>query len=317
LVGLFILFGFANKPYDSKLPGPQLDEPERHAVEGMMRLGRQLNESAPGVAEWEGLGRVKLPTKGDDAPASARDLVRAAQRLEESHMLDRMLQMQGVVDPRYNYMLLNLLAITVMWFGCNNAAKEIVKEEAIYGRERAVNLGIVPYLGSKFLLLSVVSALQTLLLLGVVFGGLYLLHLAFGHAMPWPGYRLGFAGEFGVMTLLAMVGVAAGLLLSACVTSPDRATALLPYVLIPQIILSGGLLPVRHEPLRALAVTLSPVYWAYRGVHRGATSLPAELPMHMDYDDSVWIACAALGVQMVVLLGLTAWFLRRKDVGRG
>jgi len=36
----------------------------------------------------------------------------------------------------------------------------------------------------------------------------------------------------------------------------------------------------------------------------------------MDYDDSVWIVCAALAVQMVVLLVLTAWFLRRKDVGR-
>ena len=34
-----------------------------------------------------------------------------------------------------------LVSIIVLWSGCNNAAKEIVKEEAIYGRERAVNLG--------------------------------------------------------------------------------------------------------------------------------------------------------------------------------
>ena len=33
----------------------------------------------------------------------------------------------------------------------------------------------------------------------------------------------------------------------------------------------------------------------------------------MNYDDSVWIACSALGVQIVVLLLLTAWFLKRKD----
>src|SRR5262249_21216390 len=204
-----------------------------------------------------------------------------------------------------------------MWFGCNNAAKEIVKEEAIYGRERAVNLGIIPYLGSKFLVLSVVSAVQTLMLLGLVFGGLYLLHLAFGHAMPWPGYRLRFAGEFGVLALLSMVGVAAGLLLSACVSSPDRANALLPYVLIPQIILGGGLLPVKDEPLRGLAMTLSPVYWAFRGIHRGANKLPAALPMQRDHPDDVTLVCVALVVQMVVLLGLTAWFLRRKDVGRG
>ena len=189
-------------------------------------------------------------------------------------------------------------------------------QEAIYGRERAVNLGIVPYLGSKFLLLSVVSALQTLLLLGVVFGGLYLLHLAFGHALPWPGYRLGFAGEFGVMTLLAMVGVAAGLLLSACVTSPDRATALLPYVLIPQIILGGGILPIHSGPLHAAAVLLSPAYWGFRAVRRGATTLPADLPFTMSYNDSVGLACLALALQAVALLVLSAWALRQKDVHR-
>ena len=60
-------------------------------------------------------------------------------------------------------MLLSIVVIAVLWFGCNNAAKEIVKEEAIYGRERAVNLRILPYLGSKFLVLGVIAALQTLL----------------------------------------------------------------------------------------------------------------------------------------------------------
>jgi ABC-type Na+ efflux pump permease subunit len=165
--------------------------------------------------------------------------------------------------------------------------------------------------------LSVLSALQALLLLGVVNGGLWLCHLAFGQQMPAPEYRLDPVREYGVMALLSMVGAAAGLLLSACVNSPDRANTLLPYVLIPQIILGGGLISVTREPLHGLAMVLSPVYWAFRGVHRGATTLPADLPFHMDYDDSLWIVCAALVVQMVILLGLTAWFLRRKDVGRG
>ncbi len=220
-------------------------------------------------------------------------------------------------DPRYTYMLLNILAITVMWFGCNNAAKEIVKEEAVYGRERAVNLGIVPYLASKFLVLSVISAFQVLLLMGIVYGGLWVLHALFGHALPHPDYHLDYPAQFGVLALLSTVGVAAGLLMSACVSSPDRANALLPYVLIPQIILGGGIIPIHTEPLRSLAQILSPVYWAYRGIHRGATTLPEDLPMHMDYNDSVWIVCTALVVQAVVMLGLTAWFLRRKDVGRG
>ena len=34
----------------------------------------------------------------------------------------------------------------------------------------------------------------------------------------------------------------------------------------------------------------------------------------MTYDDSVWICCVALAVQTAVLLLLTAWSLRRKDL---
>jgi hypothetical protein len=49
-------------------------------------------------------------------------------------------------------------------------------------------------------------------------------------------------------------------------------------------------------------------------MRRGATTLPAIVPAHMDYDDSPWLACAVLVVQIVVLLLLTAWFLKRKDV---
>src|SRR5205807_3013473 len=135
------------------------------------------------------------------------------------------------------------------------------------------------------LLLSVVSALQALLLLGLVFGGLYLLHLCFGHPLPWPDYRLGFAGEFGVMALLSMTGVAMGLLLSACVNSPDKANALLPYVLIPQMLLGGGFLPIRGK-MFWLAAVGSPVYWAYRAARRGGNKFPESFPYFVDYRDA-------------------------------
>src|SRR5262249_21684171 len=139
-----------------------------------------------------------------------------------------------IVNPRFTYMLLFIVVISILWFGCNNAAKEIVKEEAIYARERAVNLGIVPYLCSKFVVLTVISAVQTLLLMVVIYGSLEVLQATLGWPAPSPLYRLAYLPQFGVLVLLSMTGVALGLLLSACVTSPDRATTLLPYVLIPQ-----------------------------------------------------------------------------------
>ena len=118
---------------------------------------------------------------------------------------------------------------------------------------------------------------------------------------------------FGVLVLLSMNGVALGLLLSACVSTADRANALLPYVLIPQLILGGGFLKVTEGPLYWLAMALSPVYWAYRAVHRGASHLAANFPGHVDYEDRLTLPCAMLVAQTVVLLLATAYFLRRKE----
>jgi energy-coupling factor transporter ATP-binding protein EcfA2 len=59
-----------------------------------------------------------------------------------------------------------LLAISSVWFGCNNAAREIVKEKAIYVRERDVNLQTTAYVVSKFAVLCGISFLQVFLLSG-------------------------------------------------------------------------------------------------------------------------------------------------------
>jgi hypothetical protein len=153
--------------------------------------------------------------------------------------------------------------------------------------------------------------------MGIVYGTLEILHLTLGHALPPPMYRLDYPAQYGVLLLLAMTGVAVGLLLSACVRNPDRASTLLPYVLIPQIILGGGVIKVEQEPLRAIAHLASPAYWAFRGVRLGETELPADFPWHVDYNDSLWLTCGALAAQMLLCLFLAGWFLRRKDVNRG
>ena len=217
------------------------------------------------------------------------------------------------ISPRYTYMLLFILVVIIVWFGTNNAAKEIVKEEAIYGRERAVNLGILPYLASKFLVLSAITTFHVFTLMAVMYGSLELLHWLGNYAVPSEEHMLTYLPQFALLSLLGMTGVALGLLLSACVATPDRANALLPYVLIPQLILGGGFLDVSHGLLYYLAAVLSPVYWAFRGVHLNANRLPEGFPQRVEYADNVWVPCLALVVQMVVLLGLTAWFLKRKE----
>ena len=46
--------------------------------------------------------------------------------------------------------LLFLLAVSCFWFGCNTAAKELVKERVIFLRERDFNLRVGGYFASKF-----------------------------------------------------------------------------------------------------------------------------------------------------------------------
>jgi ABC-type multidrug transport system ATPase subunit len=289
----------------------------------VLLLRRLLSKdlSAPETAALQET-RLKFDVDGETVSVSAAALVRAARQVQQAKIPERLLEAEGSVvpykqgvNPRFSYILLFILSMIVLWFGCNNAAKEIVKEEAIYGRERAVNLRIAPYLASKFLVLSVVTVLHAGLLMLVLYGTLELLARALpGHSVPPPEHMLGYPAQLGVFVLLSMVGVALGLLLSACVSSADRANALLPYVLIPQMILAGGILSVESGALHVLAVTLSPVYWAYRAIHLGASELPADFPGYVAYEDGLRLPCLALAAQAAALLALTWWFLKRKDV---
>ncbi len=61
--------------------------------------------------------------------------------------------------------ILFILAFATVMFGTVNGYREIVKEAPIYRRERAVNLGILPYMFSKLVVLGFLSVLQSLMLL--------------------------------------------------------------------------------------------------------------------------------------------------------
>lgn len=307
IVAVFILLGFLNSPYDEKILAPRKMEPgEREMLVWLQKLTQAGYDKLTPEQKAE---LEKIDSKG--YVGKFVELMKELPNTKGPVVSDRF-----IVNPRYTYMLVFLVVIVVVWFGCNNAAKEIVKEEAVYGRERAVNLGILPYLASKFLVLSAISIFQTVLLMLVIYGTLEASHSYLGWTVPHAAYRLDYLPQFGVLAALAMAGVALGLLLSSCVNSPDQASALLPYVLIPQILLGGGILTISEGPLYYLAVLFSPTYWGYRAVQRGATSLPPDFPWHMDYDDSVWIVLVAMALQTALLLGATTLFMRKKDVYR-
>ena len=175
-----------------------------------------------------------------------------------------------------------LLATAAIWFSTNNAARDISSEQTFLSRERLAGIKLTPYLTAKYLPQLVLGWLQMLLLLFLVWispgnirNGNF--NEAFAGIVPF--------GEAAIIFLAATAaGAACGLALSAAVKSERQATVLLPYVLLPQIILGGALVPTvltgtLSGCLRTIAGAIMPLNWVYRGLRRGEAALPAVYPL--------------------------------------
>jgi ABC-type multidrug transport system ATPase subunit/pSer/pThr/pTyr-binding forkhead associated (FHA) protein len=165
----------------------------------------------------------------------------------------------GSNQPRdFPYFMLALVAI---WFGTSISAREIIRERAVYNRERMVNLGLLPYVGSKLLVLSVIVGLQCVLL----FGTLKIFHYAGMMKLP-PDSVSDTLAQLLVMILTGMVGIALGLFISSVVKTSEMATSLVPLILIPQILFSG-LVGVPSGVARVIGVAM-PATWSFDEIKR-------------------------------------------------
>ncbi|HEU5480416.1 MAG TPA: ATP-binding cassette domain-containing protein, partial [Candidatus Tumulicola sp.] len=114
------------------------------------------------------------------------------------------------------------VVVSCIWFGTSNAAREIVTERAIYLRERMVNLGLVNYVLSKYVLLTFFCVVQCAVLLAIVF-----------FSLGFSGGPMAFLMELGNLIALGMNATALGLMISSLVASAEAAMALTPIALIP------------------------------------------------------------------------------------
>ncbi len=147
------------------------------------------------------------------------------------------------------------LVVAAVWFGTSNAAREIVSERAIYMRERMVNLRLVNYVFSKFLLLSLFCVIQCTVLLAIVF-----------FALGFNGGPQAFLISLVTLIATAVNSVGVGLLLSTLVSSSEAAMALTPIALIPQVVLGGLMVPMTTNPLLQWPMYAMPARWGFQGV---------------------------------------------------
>jgi len=152
-----------------------------------------------------------------------------------------------------------VLALVSLWFGTSVAAREIIRERAVYKRERMVNLRLLPYVGSKIFILMLIVGLQCLLL----FATLKILDVT--RLMSFPG---AYGGLFHlvVMIVTSLVGISLGLFISAVVKTSEMATSLIPLILIPQILFCG-LVGIPTGMSKVVGVVM-PATWSFDEMKR-------------------------------------------------
>lgn len=144
-----------------------------------------------------------------------------------------------------------ILALSVIWFGCINSVRELVKELPIYLRERSVNLGIAPYIMSKIIPLTIICFVQCLLLLAVL--QLFIVI---------PGDLI---SRFIVLFATGVAATTMGLSVSAFVSSNDKAMTMIPMLLVPQIILAGAVVKLEGAALWIAKSTMIS-YWGFEAM---------------------------------------------------
>ncbi|HJT56431.1 MAG TPA: FHA domain-containing protein [Ktedonobacteraceae bacterium] len=205
-----------------------------------------------------------------------------------------------------------ILSFASIMFGCINSAREIIKEVHIYQRERTVNLGIMPYLFSKIVVLGVLCLLQCAVLLAIMS---LAAHFYAGIILPaiWEVYI--------TLALTSLAGVMVGLTISALVHNNDQAMSFIPLLLIPQVIFSGSMFALKGIPLQTFGALFS-LRWSMAALGSilnlegngdkvfGTCAACNTYQHNAHYLLITWLALIA---SILVLALFTACFLKRKD----
>ncbi|NJO40873.1 MAG: ATP-binding cassette domain-containing protein [Cyanobacteria bacterium RU_5_0] len=224
-------------------------------------------------------------------------------------------------DPTLAPLALRVLFVftcAAIWVGLSGSLQEIVKEAAIYARERLVNLGLTAYLGSKVVVLAGLAVLQTILMVLVILAGF---KSPSPDIMPW---EMG----VGITTFLTLLTSASlGVMVSSIVKNGSQANSALPLLLLPQIIFSGVLFKIEGAASKISWLMLS--RWsvgAYGSLVDVNALVPAQAPGSPFpqpfeptpvYDatlGNLFLNWFVLLLHTAFYLGVAWWMQKKKDI---
>jgi ABC-type multidrug transport system ATPase subunit/pSer/pThr/pTyr-binding forkhead associated (FHA) protein len=217
-------------------------------------------------------------------------------------MLDFVLA-SGMKNNPYDYQVgdfspiaisLFLFAIYGVLVGGLSQMREIVKEKAVYRRERLVNLQIIPYVLSKMWIAVLLAIYQA--------AAYTILHFL---AFDMPGGVLEFFLIYITVVLATLAGMMMGLFASALAPNSNTVPMLVILLMLPQIVLGGALIPL---PKTITAITST--RWAFQsfiGITGIASDyaadpcwkLPAERRQAMTLDEKNKLGCLCMGTNVM------------------
>lgn len=180
-----------------------------------------------------------------------------------------------------------VLSLSAFFLGSINAAREIVKERALYLRELHFNLSPAAYLISKLKVQAILVVIQCAILAGIT-----------GVFVP---IQVNVFVLALVMIGVALAGTAVGLLVSSWVKKSDRAVAIVPLLVIPQILFSDFVIGAgRLSNWTGRAQDLMPVEWGYTALR--------ELRVARDTDWSLVLGAPLVLALIVAFSMVLAWW---------
>jgi ABC transport system ATP-binding/permease protein len=205
------------------------------------------------------------------------------------------------------------LALIAVLGGAAGSVRELIKERAMYVRERTAGLSAGAYLLSKVTVLGLITGLQAAVLVLIGVGG-----------VPLPRHGAYLSSSLAEILLavvvLAIASMTVGLAVSAFVDSSEKTMQALVLIAIAQVMLSGGVLAL-GAGLRQLAY-LAPARWGFGAtastVNLNAILLGSGKPADplWDHRPSAWLLAMGVQVLLVVVFTLIAWW-RLLRIGPG
>jgi hypothetical protein len=295
-------------------------------TEGAIHQGFYKQKALP-VRQWWILSRRYLTLILRDRPNLALMLLTApigisliTLTLQDQNPLAK-LETSDAMQAPLALRVLFVFTCATMWVGFSGTVQAIVREANIYARERLINLGLLPYLGSKLLIHVGLAILQSLLITAVVL---------VGFKSPQPDL-IPWAVGCSITTFLTLLAsLSLGLTISSFVKNANQANSMLPLILIPQIIFSGVLFKLQGTAKILSWFMLSRwsmgAYGALVNVNAMVPEqpqIPRVNPPPLPFEpipayDPTWhnlnLNWGILCLHSFICLGIALWQQKRKDV---